>query len=35
LKVFAAFATSASEGAYRDVDGTLVAQSKAKTIAAE
>ena len=35
LKVFAAFATSASEGAYRDVDGTLAAQSKAKTIAAE
>jgi len=35
LKVFAAFATSASEGAYRDVDGVLAAQAKAKTIAAE
>lgn len=35
LRVFAAFATSASEGAYRDVDGTLAAQAKAKTIAAE
>ena len=35
LRVFAAFATSASEGAYRDVDGVLAAQAKAKTIAAE
>ena len=33
LKVFAAFATSASEGAYRDVDGTLAA--KKKSLAAE
>lgn len=33
LKVFAAFATSASEGAYRDVEGTLTA--KKKSLAAE
>ncbi len=33
LKVFAAFATSASEGAYRDVEGTLA--PKAKRVAAE
>ncbi|MEX2518344.1 MAG: dihydroxy-acid dehydratase, partial [Paracoccaceae bacterium] len=33
LKVFAAFATSASEGAARDVDGALA--SRARSLAAE
>ena len=33
LKVFATFATSASEGAYRDVEGVLAA--KKKSLAAE
>lgn len=33
LKVFAAFATSASEGAYRDVDGALA--GRARSVAAE
>ncbi|MGB0506792.1 MAG: dihydroxy-acid dehydratase [Pikeienuella sp.] len=33
LKVFAAFATSASEGAYRDVDGTLAVRTR--SVAAE